>query len=255
MQNQVPRYEHRISKKVRLYWLLQDALTRVLDYTCVEPCRQCGSDLPSPEAQCPAPRTVCLECWHNVLKPDFQFESFPLTVGNLTLVSCMAYDGFARTLVRALKYEEDRLIADDLSIFLSDAVELLQVVNPRIDDAIVVPIPLAPFREIRRGFNQCRLLAQRLERRCFIPVQDGALRRVKHTKAQHSLSKVERIHNLHNAFRAAPKYVLGRRVILIDDVCTSGATIVSAAEALLTAGATSISALAVCRANLEHGSS
>ena len=113
----------------------------------------------------------------------------------------------------------------------------------------LVPIPLHPKRKHKRGFNQAALLARKLSHLIAIPCCEMALRRVRDTAPQVGLSDSERLRNLHAAFQCSNRaLVVGKRLLLIDDVMTTGATLASAAAALVSAGANRVSALTLARA-------
>jgi len=112
---------------------------------------------------------------------------------------------------------------------------------------LIVPIPLHPRRRFRRGYNQSELLARPLAEGVGVPFSAGALRRTRHTPPQVGLGPEARAANVQGAFEAAPAQVAGRAVLLVDDVLTTGATMSAAAEALLAAGATSVSAYCLAR--------
>ena len=113
---------------------------------------------------------------------------------------------------------------------------------------IIVPIPLHPRRQRGRGFNQAALLAQQLGSHQAIEVNEQILRRVRYTMPQIGLSPTRRKENVWQAFAAEPGSLDGMRILLIDDVYTTGATMTSAANALLNAGAKSVSAYCLARA-------
>jgi ComF family protein len=122
---------------------------------------------------------------------------------------------------------------------------LLAQALPR-DEAFdaAVPVPLYWRRRLQRGFNQAELLARGLSRRTGIPVV-RALSRLRPTPAQAGLSNSARRQNVSQAFRA--RGVQGKRILLIDDVMTTGATAASCAAALKQAGARRVSLLTVAR--------
>jgi ComF family protein len=113
---------------------------------------------------------------------------------------------------------------------------------------VIVPVPLHPSRLRARGFNQSLLIADRLGRHLGRPVCAVDLIRTVATEPQTSLSRRERIRNLRRAFvvRHTDAFA-GRRVLLIDDVYTTGTTINECAKALRSAGAASVSALTLAR--------
>jgi ComF family protein len=149
-----------------------------------------------------------------------------------------AYEGVLRELIHLYKYGKVRTLARPLSGWLAQAL-------PR-DEAFdaLVPVPLYWRRRWQRGFNQAELLARGLSRRTGIPVVT-ALGRVRPTPAQAGLSTSARRRNVAKAFRA--RDVQGKRILLIDDVMTTGATATSCALALKQAGARRVALLTVAR--------
>jgi ComF family protein len=113
---------------------------------------------------------------------------------------------------------------------------------------MIVPIPLHVQRLRSRGFNQAQLLAFQLGPVVGIEVNDRVLRRERRTKPQVDLSPNERKKNVQQAFKAEPGPVKGTKILLIDDVFTTGATMISAAGALLEAGAKTVSTYCLARA-------
>lgn len=121
-------------------------------------------------------------------------------------------------------------------------------VEPALDEAdLVLPMPLSRERLAERGFNQALLLARAL---AADKTQAGLLLRVRHTAAQASLDRQDRLGNVRGAFAVDPlsaSGVRGRRVVLVDDVMTSGASLFTAAESLRQAGAARVTALVMAR--------
>jgi ComF family protein len=152
-------------------------------------------------------------------------------------------DGPARKLVHRLKYSDRAEIVRPMARWMARAgADLLA------DADLVVPVPLHPMRLWRRRFNQAALLAREIARLTGKPCDVGALMRVKATPSQVGLSRALRAENVQGAFRAAPDaQVRGRKVALVDDVLTSGATANAAARALLQAGASRVDVLVFAR--------
>jgi ComF family protein len=151
----------------------------------------------------------------------------------LTTISAVgAYMGPLREAVHALKYHGRHGVAAPLAALLAPAVApLLQ------QGDLLVPVPLHPTRERARSYNQSAILASELQ--YFLPVEvaPAALRRTRATADQTALSAVQRAANVRGAFTAQADVVSGRRVWLLDDVFTTGATLRSGAWALRVAGA------------------
>lgn len=121
-------------------------------------------------------------------------------------------------------------------------------VEPVLEDAdVVLPIPLSRERLAERGFNQALQLAKAL---APSRTRAGLLLRIRHTATQAELDRAARLRNVQGAFALdplQPAQVRGKRVVLVDDVMTSGASLYSAAHALRLAGAAGVSALVLAR--------
>lgn len=152
------------------------------------------------------------------------------------------YRGPLRETVHAFKFKGKRALARPLSQLLVE-----QCAGALATDvAAFIPVPLAPEREHERGFNQARLIAERIARAFRVPVKPRWLRRVRPTRPQTDLGAAERYANVRDAFGAASA-VAGLHVVVIDDVFTTGATVAECARALQRAGARRIGVLTVAR--------
>lgn len=145
------------------------------------------------------------------------------------------YEGMLRNLIRRFKYGKRPDLALDLGAMLASIP---------FPPGLLVPIPLSPERASVRGYNQAELLAHMVARTHGLPLWTG-LERTQDTHPQHSLGKGARWSNLAGVFSAAP--LRGERVVLVDDILTTGATVASAREALLAAGAGEVAALVLAR--------
>jgi competence protein ComFC len=196
-------------------------------------CRTCFDALPyvgSPFCgRCGLPTAfatpLCEEC-KNV---DFAFERARAP---------LKYEGVGKKTVHALKYRGYKRVVDRLAVPL-----MLQVIDDSRFDA-VVPVPLHRSRRRKRGFNQAELLARGIAGRLRAQVSD-TLEAVRSTRDQIELSAAQRRANVAGAYRA--KESLRGRILLVDDVFTTGATMHACAETLLRAGAREIHALSLCR--------
>ena len=113
---------------------------------------------------------------------------------------------------------------------------------------VIVPVPLHPTRQRERGFNQASLLAELLSPEISVPSKP-LLERIRHTTTQTALDRAERMKNLHNAFRLRKRVnVRDLRVLLVDDVLTTGSTLSECARVLKRAGAISVHAVTAARA-------
>jgi ComF family protein len=113
---------------------------------------------------------------------------------------------------------------------------------------LIVPVPLHAARWRERGYNQSTLLASQLATASGLRLIEEALTRIRATAPQITLNAVEREANVRGAFEARADLVRGRRVLLVDDVCTTGATLAACSHALKPAGAISVWALTLARA-------
>ena len=197
-------------------------------------CRPCFEALPSVGrpacGRCGLPTAleviVCQEC-KNV---DFAFD---------TARSALRYEGVGKALVHALKYRAYTPIVE-------------KVAAPLVSEAVrgaggfdaVVPVPLHRSRLRRRGFNQAELLARGVADRIGAPLSD-TLQAVRNTRDQVELSAAERRENVADAFSATDR--ASGKVLLVDDVFTTGATTSACAAALLRAGGAEIHAVTLCR--------
>jgi ComF family protein len=159
--------------------------------------------------------------------------------------AAVRYDDVARTLVHALKYQDRTDLAPAMGRWMARAGREL------LDDAdALIPVPLHWRRGWSRRYNQSGALARVIERQSGVKVVAEALRRVRPTEQQIGLSRSQRATNVQGAFKVAPhrqSEIQGRRVILIDDVLTSGATLDACARALLRARATQVDVLVFAR--------
>lgn len=154
------------------------------------------------------------------------------------------YQGTGARLIHVLKYEGGSWLVPEIA-------HLARRKGPwhdLLEGALLVPVPLHPSRERRRGYNQAQVVARALER--VIPGTQtvSLLQRERRTPSQTTLDRSQRLRNLRGAFRCQRQPPAGRKLVLVDDVLTTGATLDAATEALLTAGAAGISAF-----TLAHG--
>jgi ComF family protein len=152
-------------------------------------------------------------------------------------------DGPARRLVHRLKYSDRGELAAPLGAWMARAgADVLA------DADAIVPVPLHPLRLWTRRFNQAAALARAIALQSSKPFEPQWLQRVKATRSQVGLSREQRAQNVQGAFRASPGApIKGRRIVLVDDVLTSGATANAAARALLRAGASQVDLLVFAR--------
>ncbi|MEP9354004.1 ComF family protein [Xanthobacter sp. KR7-65] len=159
--------------------------------------------------------------------------------------AAVCFEAVARDLVHKLKY------ADRLDLAAPMARLMAQAGGDILASAgVVVPVPLHPVRLWRRRFNQAALLGGHVARAAGRPHRPDLLLRRRRTSSQTALGKAERRANVAGAFevsRSAALAVEGRRILLVDDVYTTGATLDACAQALRRAGAAGVDALTFAR--------
>lgn len=153
------------------------------------------------------------------------------------------FDEVIRKAIHQLKYQNLKAISPCLAELLADYLRS----NPLLGE-FLVPVPLHPRRLRERGYNQSSLLARELGKLTNLWVVEDCLVRVKEARPQVKAANVEeRRRNVANAFVCQNDKLSGKQVILIDDVCTSGATLESCATALKNKGALSVWGLTLAR--------
>lgn len=158
------------------------------------------------------------------------------------LRSWAIYEGVIQQMIHALKYKHRLSIALPLGQYLANFFDTL---GWPID--LIVSVPISPRRQRARGYSQATAIARVFQRHTAIPFNANALGRVKHTPSQVGLTIKARMENVQDVFWAMPSKVKGKRVLVIDDVCTSSATMRSCAAALQQAGAGEVYGLTVAR--------
>jgi ComF family protein len=193
--------------------------------------------------------------WSNLFVPEGD-----RIIRALPVFSGTNFENEPRKLVHAFKYEADILLVKDLTILAYRAWRLLTQImavnrwNSHVNKPILVPVPLHWWRERKRGFNQSELIAKELGKTIGLKVARGALARTRNTAPQQQLSRSQRANNLLDAFEGNDSIVDGKTIILIDDVLTTGATMIECAQALRKAGAKSVLGLTVARVELDSSS-
>ena len=218
-----------------------------------------------------APDTLCTACWRQVrfierpycerLGTPFAQDLGPGLLSPEAMANPPVWararavasfdEGPARQLVYRLKYYDRMELARPLGRWMARAgAELLEEAD------LLAPIPLHRIRLAHRRFNQSMALASSVSQACGVPVEAFALERAKRSPPQVGLSRVQRAANVQGAFKVADEQrhlIAGRRVVLVDDVLTSGATSNAAARVLLRAGAAQVDLLVFARVITGEG--
>ena len=198
------------------------------------PCQSALPHLPPPLcAKCGKPLsfgTLCHDC-----------ENHPIEIEGIR--SLFPFNGVVRQAILQFKYQNVKALAAPLAQLMGEYLGA----HPLPADTLI-PVPLHPRRLRERGYNQSSLLARELSKLASLPIVDGALLRLKNTPPQTKTNSAEdRQRNVAGAFTCRDRQLAGRRILLIDDVCTSGATLDACAAALKMAGATSVWGLTLAR--------
>lgn len=156
--------------------------------------------------------------------------------------SCYVYEGAPKKFVYRLKFGGRRYLA----AFIAEAM-VDRYLDCGFECDCVVAVPLSAKRKRKRGYNQSELIAEELSSRLKLPLIDGALVKTKENKPQTKLTKREREENVRGVYEVtSPEAFKGRRVLVIDDVMTTGATLGEVSRVLYKAKARSVEALTYC---------
>lgn len=234
------------------------AAARASDFLMPRECFHCRLDLPCaangplcPDCAArvrPVAGLYCLRCGEPL--PDGGAHCFNCRGSKALKYKCKRVRSAApfgpelRSLIHSLKYSFRESLARPLGALLAQAYRRYPELH---DSTLITPVPLAPKRLRTRGFNQSALLAQVLSEQLAMRVECAALTKLRDTPSQALLDREERLANLAGAFRADPVIVKGKRILLVDDVATTTATLEACAAALLAAGARRVKGLTLAR--------
>lgn len=214
-------------------WFCEDCMARV---PWLRPpwCALCGQPLPGAETTTQGETGLCARC---------RRQPLPLTRAR----AVAAMEGVVREAIHRLKYDGQVSLAFPLADWLAQTVR-----REGWSVEGVLPVPLGVQRRRERGYNQAALLAYPLAVQLGVPYLEGVVRRVRETRSQVGLSVEERWSNVRGAFAVVGALPV-RRVLVVDDVMTTGATLAAVAQALRQGGAEAVWGLAVARAVLQQG--
>lgn len=210
--------------------------------------------LPCPLCLRSATQVFCQDCRQRL--QDCPSPVSPIHVAGLPpLYGWKYYEGPLKQSLAKLKYERQRRVAEPLG----EGLATLWQNRTKLDgNLIAVPIPLHRDREQQRGYNQADLIARGFCQRTGLPLRSQGLLRTQSTTAQHGLSRSDRERNLRSAFALGPglsRCSPNSRIVLIDDIFTTGATLKAATEVLQKAGLSVAALLAVAIAERRLGRS
>lgn len=235
----------------------QRLLARGLDLLYPPTCLDCGSPVASADALCAG----CFGRLRPISAPycprlgiPFQRDPGPGALSAEAIAepppfersrSAVLYNSVARTVVSRLKYGDRPELAGFCARLMHRAGHELWS-----DDAVLVPVPLNHWRQLGRRYNQSTELARALGRLTGIPVAPGLVSRHRRTRQQVGLSREARHRNVAGAFRTPPGLLAklaGRRIIIVDDVITTGSTIAAIARLLAKSGVDKVDVISFAR--------
>ncbi len=146
-----------------------------------------------------------------------------------------SYEGEIQKLIRAIKYHNKKELALPLAKILAGAIKFN-------DEFEIVPVPLHEQRQKHRKYNHAELIASHMG----VSVNTNLIKRIKNTRAQYKLSQKERKENLAGAFRVFPGEYPGKKIVLLDDICTTGATMRELISELGKNGINDIAGVVMC---------
>lgn len=231
---------------------------KIIDFILPRRCLKCGRILPEPGYLCEGCSEAinfigphcCRKCGHPLYEENA--DSRKLCAGCLNhrrsfyrlARSAVVYDENSKNLILGFKFMDKTENADLLAAMLKVAGKDIFAAGADV----LVPVPLHYTRLIKRRYNQSSLLALKLGKMVGLPVDAFSLVKHKRTRPQTEFSGRERVVNVKNAFSVKyPERIKGKRIVLIDDVMTTGSTLKESARALRKAGAKSIDVLTVAR--------
>ncbi len=206
---------------------------KVGDFLCADCSRKLPRIVPPICNRCGKPQTsgtLCPSCWGAQSGID-------------GIRSIFYFDGIVRKAIHELKYYNLRALSDYLADFMYQYLQ-----GSKIEGDIILPVPLHRNRIRSRGYNQSALIAVKLAKLSGIPFEQNMLIRTKDSIPQaRTKTGQERQRNVDGAFNCPDNMLRGSRIILVDDVCTTGATLEACAGTLKNAGAISVWGLTVAR--------
>ena len=223
---------------------LQDSL---LHFLFPHVCEGCGTDVLEPD------HYLCIRCLSSLPKTEFQFHANnpveKIFWGRLPVRSATAHCYFTKEsmmqhLMHQLKYRGNKALGVYLGKIMGTALEASN--RFRYVDALI-PLPLFPTKERKRGFNQATVLCEGIAEILGKPVLTNAVIRTAHTESQTKKNRIQRWLNMEGRFEVVnPTAIQGKHLLLVDDVITTGATLEACGAALLQTENTQLSLATLC---------
>ena len=209
-------------------------------------CSGCGNDIPDPVS------SLCLRCLDAL--PETNFESHPdnpvekklwgrLKVENAAAQYYFTGESLMKRLMHQFKYRGNKELGLQLGRMMGDNLGR----SGRFNVDALVPLPLFPAKEKRRGYNQAAILCDGIAESLQVPVLKDIIIRSEHTDTQTKKKRIERWQNMEGKFIVVkPDAIQNKHLLLVDDVITTGATLEACGSELLKAGNTRLSIATLC---------
>lgn len=229
--------------------LLREIKESVLHLLFPHVCTGCGSDLLSKDS------VLCMRCVESM--PETQFElhannpAEKIFWGRLPITTASAQFYFTKEslmqhLMHQLKYKGNKELGIQLGRIMGDQLRK----SGRFAVDALIPLPLFPAKEKRRGYNQATLLCQGMAETMHVPVLDNVITRPQHTETQTKKGRIERWKNMEGKFVLTDRAAIeSKNILLVDDVVTTGATLEACGNELLQAENIKLSIATLCIAS------
>ncbi|MBR5555588.1 ComF family protein [bacterium] len=188
---------------------MKDFFYNLLDWIYKKKCYFCGQS-----KECVK---MCSKCYDTI---DFLPVKVNRVLQSKNVYCAGVYNKNLQKLIRGLKYHNQKELAKYLAKFMYEYWQNIEDKN----NFQVVPVPIYPKREKQRKYNHMNLVAEEFCRLSGCTLNTELIKRIKDTKPQYKLKKNEREVNLNNAFRVSKENFLPMKILLIDDICTTGST-------------------------------
>jgi len=208
---------------------MKDFLVGLLDWIYKKKCYFCKSSKESVR--------MCSKCFDEL---DFLPVCINRKISGADVYCAGVYDKNLQKLIRGLKYHKQQDLAYYLAKFMYQYWQRLEISG----EIEIIPVPIYPQRRKKRKYNHMELAAGELSKMTGYSVNTGLIRRIKDTKPQYNLKKHERVQNLSGAFEVDKSAYTGKKLLLIDDICTTGSTFEEMIKTLNSAGINDITCFA-----------
>ena len=213
---------------------LKDFFTKLLDFIYKKKCYFCGKSHESVK--------MCSKCYDSLEFASYHAERIILCSD---VYVAGIYEKNLQKMIRGLKYHRQKELAYYQAKFMWEYFKHLIEVNNITDDFQVIPVPLYKTRQKDRGYNHMELVAKEFCNLSGYELNTKLIKRVKNTRAQYRLTRIERMTNLKDAFEVSLyDFIPNKSVLLIDDICTTGSTFEEMIISLRSAGIKNITCLA-----------